>query len=143
MLLIIKSSFKSELAPILNWVLHLPTNAPRFVHVSQWGERCVGSSKGSGEDTCVVVGKVFSTQIPTMIPMKPVSSIATTTTNVSQANVDWSKLQKKGISIGKGGSSSAIIKTTSTIDRKDKGKGIHVDPSIEEKKTEQEVEIER
>lgn len=91
MALTIESSFKAELAPILNLFIHLPTNAPCYVHVLQGGERGVGSSKGYNEDTGVVVGKVFSTQIATTIPMKPISSI-TTTTNDPQENMDWSKL---------------------------------------------------
>ena len=39
-------------------------NAPHHVHVSQEGERGVGSSKGSDEAKRVVVG-ILSMQIPT------------------------------------------------------------------------------
>lgn len=51
MVLSIETSIKEELALILNMVLRLPINAPHFMHVSQGGERCVLSSKRSGEDT--------------------------------------------------------------------------------------------
>lgn len=68
-----------------------------------------------------------------MILMNPVVTTSTTTTmNVPQVNVDLEKLQKKGIYIGEGGSSSKIIKKTCYP--KDKGKSINVEPSFEEKK---------
>ncbi|CAI9292928.1 unnamed protein product [Lactuca saligna] len=49
----IESSIKDELAPILNLVLRLATNAQCPMHVSQVGDRraAIGSSKGSGEDS--------------------------------------------------------------------------------------------
>ncbi|CAI9295040.1 unnamed protein product [Lactuca saligna] len=47
----IETSIKAELAPILNLVLRLPTNAPPSMHVSQGVERGVSLSKRSGEDT--------------------------------------------------------------------------------------------
>lgn len=81
---------------------------------------------GDGEDKGVVVGRVLPTQIPTSIPMKPITSIAaatTTTMNDPQANVDWSKLQKKKISIGEGGSSKEVTNQESASVPKDKGKG--------------------
>ncbi|CAH1454020.1 unnamed protein product [Lactuca virosa] len=56
----------------------------------------VGSSKGSGEDTRAVVGKVTSMKNPTTIPMNPIITSSTTTTttgNLSQGNVDQSKVQ--------------------------------------------------
>lgn len=112
----VESCFKSELAPIVDLGLRLPTNAPCYVNVSQEGERGVGSSKISGDDKRKVVGRVISTQIPTTIQMKPVLSTSTTITTDPNINVGLSKLQqKKGISIGKGGSSSIVIKTTSTV----------------------------
>ncbi|CAI9291038.1 unnamed protein product [Lactuca saligna] len=57
----IESSMKAELALILNLVLRLPTNAPHPMYVSQGVDRGVGvgSPKGSGEDSRVVVGKVM------------------------------------------------------------------------------------
>lgn len=109
----VKSCFKSELAPIVDLGLRLPTNAPCYVNVSQEGERGVGSSKISGDDKRKVVGRVISTQIPTTIQMKPVLTTITIDPNI---NVGLSKLQqKKGISIGKGGSGSVVIKTTSAV----------------------------
>lgn len=50
--------------------------------------------------------------------------------NAPQINVDLSKLKKKGnlINEGSGGSSSANFKTAPTINPKDKGKSIHVEP---------------
>lgn len=102
MILTIQSSFKTELGPILNLVLRLPTNAPRPTYVLQRGESAVGSSKGSVEDKGVVVGRFLSMQIPTSILMKPFDSSLTTTstkTNPFKENVDLSKVQKKGISI--------------------------------------------
>lgn len=85
----IESSSTTELAPVINLVLRLPMNAPRFVHVSQGGERGVCSSKGSSDDTCVVVGKLFSTKTPITIPMKPISSIESITPmNDPQDNMD-------------------------------------------------------
>lgn len=60
-------------------MLRLPTNAPHPMHVSQGGDKGVGSSKASGEDTGVLVGKVMSSQIPTPISMKPIVSTSTTT----------------------------------------------------------------
>lgn len=50
--------------------------------------------------------------------------------------------QKKRISIGEGGSSLTLIKTTLIIDPEDKGKVIHVEPSAEEKQRLQDLEIE-
>lgn len=79
----------------------------------------------------------MSMQIPTSILMKPIMSQTTTTKstmNASQVNVDLLKLQKKGILNGEGGSSSAIVKETTTIDPNDKGKSIQVEAYIEEKK---------
>lgn len=52
-------------------------------------------------------------------------------------------MKKKRIFIGKGGLSSDIVKTTSSVDFKSKGKGIHVEPSTKEKKRQQEMEIKR
>lgn len=123
----IESIFKEELALILNLVFRLPTNAPRFAHIFQGWKSGVGSTNGSGNDTCLVVGNVLSTQILTTIPIKPISSIATTkTTNDPQEHMDCLGLQKMEISISEGGLSSTIVKTASTVGFKYKWKGIHV-----------------
>lgn len=77
-----ESCFKTELAPILDLVLCFLTNAPCYVNVSHGGERGVSSSKNSVEDKGKVVGKVTSTQIPTLLSMKPVITTFSTTTYV-------------------------------------------------------------
>lgn len=148
MILTIQSSFKTELGPILNLVLRLPTNAPRPIYVLQRGESAVGSSKGSVEDKGVVVGRFLSMQIPTSILMKPFDSSLTTTstkTNPFKENVDFSKVQKKGISIneGGGGTISLNVHKNSNVDPKDKGKIIQVEQFAEEKKRFQDIEFER
>lgn len=85
--------------------------------------------------------RFISNQIMTTIQTKLVVTATTTDTNI---NVNLSKLQqKKEISIGEGGSSPAIIKTTSIVDSKYKGKGVHVEPSAKEKKRLQELEMEK
>lgn len=59
MVLNIESSIKVELALILDLVLRLPTNVQCSIHVSQAGYKDAGSgsSKRSGEESGVVVGK--------------------------------------------------------------------------------------
>lgn len=47
----IESDIKAKMAPILNLVDRLPINVPRHAHVSQGGDRDVGSSMGSSEHT--------------------------------------------------------------------------------------------
>ncbi|CAI9288672.1 unnamed protein product [Lactuca saligna] len=67
-----KSNIKSEIAPILDLVLCLPTNAPHAMQVSHGGEKRiggVGSSKDSDKEKGVLVEKVISTQILTSLPM--------------------------------------------------------------------------
>ncbi|CAI9298869.1 unnamed protein product [Lactuca saligna] len=91
----------------------------------------VSSSKASNEDKGKFVGKVMSTQNPTSIPMKPVVTTSTTTTTTPNVNFDLSKLKKKGISIGEGSSSYVVVKNTSNVDPKDKGKGFQFEPSAE------------
>ena len=85
----------------------------------------------------------MSTHIPTSIPMKLVVATSTTTTPTPNVNVNLSKLQKKGINIGEGGSSSIVVKNTSTVDPKYKGKSVRFEPSTEEKKRLQEIEMEK
>lgn len=51
----VESCFKAKMVPILDLSHRLPTNAPRFVNVSQSGERGVGLSKAIGEEK----GKVW------------------------------------------------------------------------------------
>ncbi|CAI9282257.1 unnamed protein product [Lactuca saligna] len=57
--------------------------------------------------------------------------------NVSQGR------EKGGISIGEGGLISVVVKTTSTVDSKDRWKDVQFEPSIEENKRLQEIELER
>lgn len=81
----VESNFKTELAPILDLVLFLPTNTPCSVNVSQGGgRRGLGSSKGTDEDKGLVVGRVLATQIPTSLPMKPLMTTSTTTIRMFQ-----------------------------------------------------------
>lgn len=67
----VESCFKSELAPIIGLFLRLLTNAPRSMNVSQGGIKGVCSSEVIDEDKGMVVGRVMSTQIPNLLPMKP------------------------------------------------------------------------
>lgn len=67
-----ESCFKTQLALILDLVLRLPTNALHpWILVSQ-GEYKGSSSKDGDEDKGKVDGKVFNTQIPIQILVKPV-----------------------------------------------------------------------
>lgn len=77
----------------------------------------------------------MSTQIPTTIPMNPITSTSTTTTTTRPLT--------KGISIneGAGGSSSIPNKSTLGVGPKDKGKSIPIVQSEEEKKKQQAIEI--
>lgn len=66
--------------------------------------------------------------------MKAIMTTSTKTTT-SNVEVDMSKLQsKKALNISEGGSGSSTIKHVTTSDPKDNGKGVHVEPTIEEKK---------
>ncbi|CAI9260322.1 unnamed protein product [Lactuca saligna] len=139
----VESNIKAELGPIVSLVLCLPTNAPHATQFLQWGEREVGGTAYSnvyGDDTGVVVRKLILSQILRTIPMKPitVSSITTsTTTNVP-------KVPLKGILIkeDEGGLSNDLVKRTSQVDLKDKGKVIPIKQSDEEKKKLQAAELE-
>ncbi|CAI9290975.1 unnamed protein product [Lactuca saligna] len=138
----VESNIKSELAPILELVLHLPTNVPHAVQVSEGGEkgiRGVGSSKDSEKG--VVVGKVSSTQISISLPMPLRTTSTTTTTTTTTRDLT------KGISINAGarGSSSSSItnKSTSNDDSINKGKAISIFLLEEEKKKQQALEIEK
>lgn len=139
----VESCFKTEFAPILDLVLRLPTNYPRpSMNVSQGGW---GSSKDSGEEKGKVVGKVISTQILTSIQMKSIVTSSTTTTKI-YPNVEFNilKLQSnKGLNINEGGSGSSTAKPVTTFDPKDKGKGVHVEPTTEEKKKLREIKMEK
>lgn len=86
----IEASFKAQLALILDLVLRLPTNTLLPGLMSQGGDKG-GSLKVGGAEKANVVGKVFSRQIPTSIPLKHVQTMATTTTSI--VNVDMPKLQ--------------------------------------------------
>lgn len=104
------------------------------MHVLQEGDIIgfgVGSSKGSREDSGLLVRKVTSMQIP----IKPVirSSITSTSTvNLLQENVYRSKAQNKRISINEvvGVSSSFLVKSTSNVNPKDKGKCVLVEKTV-------------
>lgn len=122
----IEPSIKAELDPIRDLVLRLPTNAPSVVQKFREGRKGgVGSSKASGENFGVVVGKVITTQITTIISTKPISSSSITTTTTTTTTT---RTLTNGVSINKdiGGLSSIPIKSTSSVDPKDKGKSISV-----------------
>lgn len=79
------------------------------------------SSKVGGNEKPNMVVKIFSKQIPTSIPIKPVQTMATTTTSNSTVNVDMLKLESnKGWNINEGGSGSSTVKPTKTTGKKDK-----------------------
>ncbi|CAH1422833.1 unnamed protein product [Lactuca virosa] len=111
--------------------------------MSQWGERGVGSSKASSDDTGVVIGKIMSTQILTTIPMKLV--IVSLTTTSTTTSFDQSKDQSTGIPTTEcvGGLSSALVKITSNNDPKDKRKSIEFVMYNEEKKRLQAIKLEK
>ncbi|CAI9281095.1 unnamed protein product [Lactuca saligna] len=83
--------------------------------------------------------KVFTTQILILIPSKHVQ----TTTITPNVKVDILKLQsKKGFNVNEIGSRSSIVKFVATLETNVKGKSFHVEPSGEEKKRLQELELE-
>ncbi|CAI9290318.1 unnamed protein product [Lactuca saligna] len=88
-----------------------------------------GSSK-DGSDA-KVVGRVMFTQIPTSLPKTSFSIVSTTVTT---------RPLVKGVVIGESSSSKP---PQSTKKEKGKGKGISVEPTIEEKKAALEKEMER
>ncbi|CAI9293077.1 unnamed protein product [Lactuca saligna] len=136
MVLNIESNIRIELAPILNFVLCLPSNAPRVVQVSQGGDKGVGgtrSLKDYGSDTGALIGKVISSRIPTSIPMKPLM-VSLTTTSTKKKNKLIIPLKGTLIKEEEGWSSKDHVKTISTIDPKEKGKVILIEQSDEEKK---------
>ncbi|CAI9300395.1 unnamed protein product [Lactuca saligna] len=123
MVMNIELNIKAMMDPILSLVLRLPTNAPRGVQVLQRGDskvRGAGSSKVPGDDTSFMVGKVISTQIPTIIPMKPI--IVSSTTITTKTHVSRVSLKVISIQEGEGRLSKALVKTTSPVDLKDKCK---------------------
>lgn len=86
---------------------------------------------------------MISTQIRTSVLMKLIMTTSSTTTTTPNIGVDLSKLQQqKGISFQEGGSSSSTKKPITNANDKDKGKGIHVETTIKEKKSLQELEME-
>ncbi|CAI9293754.1 unnamed protein product [Lactuca saligna] len=138
-----RSCFKTELALILDLVLRLPTNAPcPSMIVSRGGDKC-GSSKNGAEDKSKVVGKVFSTKISIPVSKKP---IITTLKTIATSNVeiDMSKLQsKKWLDLNEGGLDSSNVKTVESSKPKWKGKGVQVEPTKEDKKKLQELEMKK
>lgn len=81
----IDTNIKAELDPIKKLVLQLPTNALCDVQVSEGGkmELGVSSSNVVGNNFGVFREKDMSTQIPTTISMKTISSISTSTTTTT------------------------------------------------------------
>ncbi|CAI9260934.1 unnamed protein product [Lactuca saligna] len=131
-----QANHKAELAPILELILLLPTNAPTAKHVSQGGEKGCGGI-GSLKDTNkgAVVGKVMSTQILTSLSISLTTTSTTTTTRpISKGIV---------ISESDGGSGACSMPPTSRDNQGYKGKGVLVTPSEEEKKKQQALEIKR
>lgn len=88
-----------------------------------------GSSKYGCEDKGKVAGKVFTTQIPISISVKPILTASTTT-----PNIEVELQSKKGLNINEGGSGSSTFKLVATLEPKGKGKGVHVEPFEEKKK---------
>lgn len=131
----IESNIKVELDPILKLVLLLPTNAPLTKHVKQGGEKGCGVGLSKGVDKGDVVRKVTSTQISTSLPVLLTTTSTTTT----------SRLITKDTVIGEstGDSTSSSKPPPSKDDKGDKGKGIEIATTEEEKKKNLEMEIER
>lgn len=77
-----------------------------------------------------MVGKVISTQIPTTIPMKPIT-VSSTTMNTIE-NVPRVPLKGFSIKEGERGSSNALVKTISIVDPKGTEKVILPEQSDEE-----------
>ncbi|CAI9297091.1 unnamed protein product [Lactuca saligna] len=112
-----------------------------FYECSARGRKGVGSYKGTGEEKGVVVVRVLFAQIPTSLPMKPGVSI-TTTTIAPNINIDVSKLQtKKRVNIGEGASSKDVEKPEIKYAPIDKGKGVSMELSKEEKKKLKELDM--
>ncbi|CAI9270750.1 unnamed protein product [Lactuca saligna] len=112
-----------------NLVLRLPTNAPHpLMFVSQARDKG-GSSKYGCEDNGKVAGKVFTTQIPIPISVKPILTASTTT-----PKIEVELRSKKGLNINEGGSGSSTFKLVATLEPKGKGKDVHVEPFEEKKK---------
>ncbi|CAH1412567.1 unnamed protein product [Lactuca virosa] len=101
----VKSDQDCKRAPILELVLCLPINAPRAMQV---------------------IGKVISTKIHTSLPISLTTTSTTTTLRQSQKELF--------INEKSGGSSSSSMLPPSKDDQGDKGKGIMVTPSEEERK---------
>ncbi|CAI9266518.1 unnamed protein product [Lactuca saligna] len=113
LILKIKTNIKTELTPILELVLGLPTNAPSAVQVSQVGDKgygVVGSLKDSKKGAVVV--EVILIQISTSLPI----SLTTTSKITTRRPIT------KGIIINErdGGSSSSSIPPSSKDDQGDK-----------------------
>lgn len=95
----VETFFKNRHAPILDLVLRLPTNDPRLLMLMSQKEDKGGSSKDGEEEKGNVVGKVYTTQILTLILVKHVPT-ASTTTSSQNVKVVVSKLpSKKGMNI--------------------------------------------
>lgn len=115
----IESNIKSELAPILEFVLRLPTNDPRAVQVSHRGEKgCGGVGTSKDYEKGTVVRKFSSTQILTSLPISLTITSTTTTT----------RSLTKGITIneGAGGSSSSSVAPISNDVPRNIGKAISI-----------------
>lgn len=120
----------------------MPTDAPPVRTEVQGGEGIgvgiiMGGSGGSlkSDTDEKVVGKVITTQLHTSLPK--VSSTVTSATTTRRPLT-------KGIVIGSGVVRSSLSKPpTSTKEMKNKGKGIYIEPTAEEKKVVVEKELEK
>ncbi|CAI9260017.1 unnamed protein product [Lactuca saligna] len=128
--------FIVELAPILELVPLLLTNAPPAKQVSKGGDKgcgCIGYSKDT--DKGVVFGKVMSTQIATSLLISLTTTLTTTTTRPSVKGVIINESSR--------GSGSRSMPPTSKNTQGDKGKGIDKTPLEKQKKKQQALEIKR
>lgn len=129
----VEQSFKSQLAPIHNLVVRLPTNSLCVAshQVSQGGEERSLFGLGFGMGNVRPIGKIFSSTLPTLtIPIQTMATTITTSFVVKQPiQVYISKLlSNKGFMI-KPVSASTIIPTNVA----DKRKGKFKDMSKEER----------
>lgn len=125
----LESRLKADLDPLLQLVNLIPRAAPPISIGVQGGDKGVGASKNL--DHGEVVGKMSSTQIPTIF------LVSTRTTSTTMT----SKPLTKGIvnKSSTGGSSSKLPPSTEEL--KKIGKGILIEPTTKEKKLALEKEM--
>ncbi|CAI9281696.1 unnamed protein product [Lactuca saligna] len=132
----IETNIKTDLAPILELVLLFPMNAPRVVQVLEGGDKgCGGIGSLKDSEKGAVVGRVMSTQLPTSHPISLSTTSKTTTTRPITKRIVLNE--------SVGGISSRFVPPTSKANQGNKGKGIVVTLSEEEKKKQQALEIEK